>query len=84
MNRDEIKEAFAKIVTLAGKIDSNQQKVNMMHFMHGRADDAFHWQGFVDEQRVRIKKMQDDFAELTKDIAPEVMGEIAMEVVTGR
>ena len=84
MNRDEIKQAFATILTLAGKIDANQQKVNFMHFMHGRADDAFHWQGFVDEQRVRIKKMQDDFAELTKDIAPEVMGEIAMEVATGR
>jgi len=84
MNRDEIKQAFATILTLAGKIDANQQKVNFMHFMHGRADDAFHWQGFVDEQRVRIKKMQDDFFEKTKNVSPEVMGEIAMEVATGR
>lgn len=79
-DRTELLNAFAAIMTLAGKIDANQQKVNMLHYMHGRADDAFHWQGFVDNQRVRIAAMRKDFAAMTADLSAEQVNAIKMEV----
>lgn len=72
---------FKAITTLAGKIDANQQKVNMLHYMHGRADDAFHWQGFVDNQRVRIGDMRKAFEVAVEGLAAEEINAIKMEAI---
>jgi hypothetical protein len=79
-NRNELLNAFAAIMTLAGKIDANQQKVNMLHYMHGRADEAHHWQAFVDNQRVRIAGMRKAFAEMTASMTAEQVSAIKLEV----
>jgi hypothetical protein len=79
-NRNELLNAFAAIMTLASKIDANQQKVNMLHYMHGRADDAHHWQAFVDNQRVRIAGMRKAFAEMTASMTSEQVSAIKLEV----
>lgn len=79
-NRTELLNAFASIMTLAGKIDANQQKVNMLHYMHGRADDAHHWQAFVDSQRVRIYGMRKAFSEMAAHLTIEEVNAIKMEV----
>ena len=79
-NRNELLNAFAAIMTLAGKIDANQQKVNMLHYMHGRADEAHHWQAFVDNQRVRIAGMRKAFAEMTSSMTSEQVSAIKLEV----
>lgn len=81
-NRSELIEAFRAITTLAGKADRNQQKVNMMHFMHGRADDAYHWQGFVDAQRARLVAMRNAFSAACAGLSDDEIGSIAMEAVT--
>lgn len=77
--RKEMLEAFNRIMTLASKIDANQQKVNMLHFMHGRADDAHHWQEFVDNQRARIQGMRLDFELMTSNLTVEAVNAIKME-----
>ncbi len=81
-NRTEMTNAFAAIIALAGKIDKNQQKVNFLHYMHGRADEAHHWQSFVDNQRVRLASMQEAFASMTSHLSADEIGAIAMEVAT--
>lgn len=83
-DRQEIAGAFAAILTLAGKIDANQQKVNMMHYMHGRADDAFHWQGFVDKQRERLNEMNRTFDSLVYGYLSDEINEIKMEVIRNK
>ena len=80
-NRNELITFFREILTLAAKIDSNQQKVNFLHFKHDAADDAFHWQEFVDAQRVRHAAMIAKFKEMTEGMDPVVLGEIGMEAV---
>lgn len=81
MTRTELVAAFDAIYVLSTKIDRNQGKVNMLHYMHGRADDAFHWQSFVDNQRARVALMLKTFAEATKDMTVEEVSEIKMEVL---
>jgi len=80
-NRTEATEFFKSILTLASKIDANQQKVNFLHYKHGAADDAAHWQDFVDAQRVRHAAMIAKFTEMTKGMDPKVIGEIGMEAM---
>lgn len=77
---NEIFTAFSKIMTLATKIDANQQKVNFMHYMHGRADDAHHWQGFVENQRIRITEMRKAFEAMTAHLTQTEINAIKMEV----
>lgn len=81
-NRNEMITAFDAILTLAAKVDKNQQKVNFLHYMHGRADDAMHWQGFVDQQRARLSQMHADFAAMTAHLNANDVQAIQMEVVT--
>lgn len=78
-NRTAIIEAFAALHTLAAKVDANQQKVNFIHYMPGRADDAHHFQGFVDAQRVRVMQMRKAFDEMTTGLSTEELSAITME-----
>lgn len=80
-NRNELISFFKEILDLAAKIDRNQQKVNFLHFKNGAADDAHHWQQFVDAQRVRHASMLAKFKEMTEGVDPEVLGQIGMEAV---
>lgn len=80
-DRNELIRFFKEILDLAAKIDRNQQKVNFLHFKHGAADEAHHWQEFVDAQRVRHASMIAKFREMTEGLDPEVVGQIGMEAV---
>lgn len=81
MNRAKLVADFSAIVVLSNKIDANQQKVNFMHYMHGRAEDAHHWQNFVDNQRVRVKAMLAAFDAATASMSLSEKSDLRMEAI---